>query len=100
MLAYLLSQWGLPGLTLAAIGWWTLRTQAKLEQSSREKDAALIAERVDRAKEREALMAKLEAEHAARLTDAQQNTKAMLDLSDQVHATVDRISWYLSSPRS
>lgn len=56
------------------MGWWTLRTQARSEL------------------DRQNLLTKLEAEHSARLEDAKANTKAMLDLSNQVHQTVDRLS--------
>lgn len=111
---YLIANWGIPGSLVVAVSLWAMRNQrtleagtaehsrrtlelqtahaAKVETLQRDHAAALAAAQVAAQAERERLLAKLEAEHAARLTDAQANTRAMLDLSEQVHATVDQLS--------
>ncbi len=111
---YLIANWGIPGSLVVAVSLWAMRNQktleagtaehakrtldlqtahaAKVEAMQRDHAAALATALATAQAERERILAKLEAEHAARLTDAQANTRAMLDLSEQVHATVDQLS--------
>jgi protein-tyrosine-phosphatase len=111
---YLIANWGIPGALVVAVSLWAMRNQKTLEAGTAEHAkksldlqtahaakveglqsshaAALATAQAAAQAERERLLAKLEAEHAARLSDAQANTRAMLDLSEQVHATVDQLS--------
>ncbi len=100
---YLIANWGIPGLLVVAVSFWAMRNQRALEagtaehaKKAQELQAAhaskVEALQKDHAADRDKLLAKLEAEHAARLTDAQANTRALLDLNEQVHATVDQLS--------
>lgn len=99
----LLAQWGIPGAIVAAASWWAVDNARKLEALHKEHAAKLEAlanahaaklEELAKsnATERAALLSKLEAEHAARLTDAQANTRAMLELVEEIHRTVDQLS--------
>lgn len=111
---YLIANWGIPGSLVVAVSLWAMRNQRALEAGAVEhakkaqelqaahaskvealqKDhvAALQAAHAAAQAAADKLMAKLEAEHAARLSDAQSNTRALLDLNEQVHATVDQLS--------
>ena len=111
---YLITAWGIPGALLVVVALWAVRNQRTLEAGTSEHAkqtlelqathatktealqtahaSKLEALQVAHLAERERVLAKLEAEHAARLTDAQTNTRAMLDLSEQVHATVEQLS--------
>lgn len=115
---YLIATWGVPGALVVAVSLWAVRNQraleagtvehakkvselqtahaAKVETIHKEHAQALAAQATAHASaassERERLLGKLEAEHAARLTDAQNTTRALLDLNEQVHATVDQLS--------
>lgn len=111
---YLIANWGIPGALVVAVSLWAVRNQKTLEAGTAEHAkatldlqtahaakveslqtahaAALQAAQAAAQAERERLLAKLEVEHAARLSDAQDNTRAMLELSEQVHATVDQLS--------
>lgn len=111
---YLIANWGIPGALVVAVSLWAMRNQktleagtaehakktldlqtahaAKVESLQKEHATALGAAQAAAQAERERLLAKLEAEHAARLSDAQANTRTLLDLNEQVHATVDQLS--------
>jgi vacuolar-type H+-ATPase subunit E/Vma4 len=111
---YLIANWGIPGALVVAASLWAMRNQktleagtaehakatlelqtahaSKVEALQKEHATALQTAQAAAQAERERILSKLEAEHAARLTDAQANTRAMLDLSEQVHATVDQLS--------
>lgn len=111
---YLMANWGIPGSLVVAVSLWAMRNQRALEAGSAEhakkaqelqaahaskvealqKDhvTALQAAHAAAQAAADKLMTKLEAEHAARLSDAQSNTRALLDLNEQVHATVDQLS--------
>ncbi|MBI3204501.1 MAG: hypothetical protein HYZ29_23390 [Myxococcales bacterium] len=100
---YLIANWGIPGALVVAVSIWAVRNQRTLEAGTAEHAkktlelqaahaAKLEAAAAEAKAERERLLAKLEAEHAARLSDAQANTRALLDLNEQVHATVDQLS--------
>lgn len=111
---YLIANWGIPGALVVAAALWAMRNQRSLEAGSADhakktlelqaahaskvealqKDHAgsLAAAAAAAQAERDRLLSKLEAEHAARLADAQANTRALLDLNEQVHATVDQLS--------
>lgn len=110
----LITAWGVPGALLVVVGLWALRNQKALEAGAaehakktlelqaahasalqatqKEHAAALQAAAAAQQAERDRLLGKLEAEHAARLSDAQANTRTLLDLNEQVHATVDQLS--------
>ncbi len=51
-------------------------------------------------KERETqrLRAQLDEEHRARLTDAKENTRALLDIAEQTHEALDKLSTLAPSP--
>ena len=111
---YLIANWGIPGSLVVAVSLWAMRNQRALEAGTTEhakkvqelqaahaskvealqKDhaAALQAAHAAAQADRDKLLGKLETEHAARLSDAQSNTRALLDLNEQVHATVDQLS--------
>lgn len=100
---YLIANWGIPGSLVVAVSLWAMRNQraleagttahaSKVEALQRDHAAALQAAHAAAQAAADKLLGKLEAEHAARLTDAQSNTRALLDLNEQVHATVDQLS--------
>jgi hypothetical protein len=71
---YVIAQWGLWGVVTVALVWELRKTRTQLE--------TLQAQFVKELKD----------EHALRLTDAKENTRAMLELYKAADAMVDKLS--------